>query len=186
MEAIRFFTNMYPAWLNAWIPSVALLVIQFVFMGVFKEGGRRAVDTSWYDEQTKAYALSSAVFQILMIVVSVFVPLKIGTVWFLLGTILYVISFVLFVWSFFSYTRAEKNMLITKGIYRFSRNPMYAAYTLGMLGVCVASASIWLLLTLIPFVYVMHGVILGEERYCKKIYGDDFLEYKRRVPRYFF
>ena len=30
-----------------------------------------------------------------------------------------------------------------------------------------------------------HFLILGEERYCKKKYGDSYIEYMKKVPRYF-
>lgn len=30
----------------------------------------------------------------------------------------------------------------------------------------------------------MHGVILGEEQYCERTYGDAYRQYKHRVPRY--
>jgi protein-S-isoprenylcysteine O-methyltransferase Ste14 len=31
----------------------------------------------------------------------------------------------------------------------------------------------------------MHGIILGEERYCTETYGDEYLNYKKQVARYF-
>ena len=54
-----------------------------------------------------------------------------------------------------------------------------------MAGVIIASASLWLLLMMVPYCWAMHGVILGEEKYCERTYGDAFRDYKKRVPRYF-
>ena len=88
------------------------------------------------------------------------------------------------VWSFWSYCTADRDKLITKGIYRYSRNPMYVVFTIGFLGIAISCASLWLLLVLLPYVWAMHGTILGEEQYCEKTFGDDYREYKKRVPRY--
>ena len=54
-----------------------------------------------------------------------------------------------------------------------------------MLGVCIASASLWLLLVTIASIVATHFVILGEERYCLATYGQEYREYKARTPRYF-
>lgn len=53
-----------------------------------------------------------------------------------------------------------------------------------MLGIIIATASLWLLLLMVPYCWAMHGTILGEEQYCLRTYGEDYRLYKRRVPRY--
>lgn len=181
---LSFFTTLQPTLVGAWIPAVWMVLVQFICMALFKEGGRRAVDTSWYDKKTKFYAQWNTLFQVLLIVLAVFVPFKCGTVWFTVGAVVYGVAFVLFMWSFWSYGTADRDKLITKGIYRYSRNPMYAVFTLAMLGIVVATASLWLLLVLVPYCWAIHGTILGEEQYCERTYGDTYRQYKRRVPRY--
>lgn len=171
-------------WLNAWIPSVAMVLLQFLCMVVFKEGGKRAVDTSWYDSKAKRNAMLNTTFQVLFIVMSVFVPLRMGTHWLTVGAVIYFVAVVLFAWSFYSYATAERGKLITTGIYRYSRNPMYTVFTLAFVGVTISTSSAWLLLLLIPYVWSMHLTILSEEQYCEKTYGDEFRDYKKRVPRY--
>lgn len=39
-----------------------------------------------------------------------------------------------------------------------------------MAGVIIASASLWLLLMMVPYCWAMHGVILGEEKYCERTF----------------
>lgn len=181
----NFFFLIDLGWLNAWIPAVAILLLQFVCMLAFKEGGKRAVDTSWYDSKAKRNAMLNSIFQAMFVVLSIFVPLRIGTVWFIVGIAIYAAAILLFVWSFHSYGTAEHDKLITKGIYRYSRNPMYTIFTLALIGITVAGASGWLLLVLVPYIWSMHCTILSEEQYCAQTYGADFEEYMKRVPRYF-
>ena len=132
MEMNGFFTTFRPTLVGAWIPVVAMVLVQFVCMAIFKEGGKRAVDTSWYDAKTKMYAQWNSIFQVLVIILAVFVPFKCGTPWFTVGAVVYVMAFALFMWSFHSYGTADRDKLITKGIYKYSRNPMYAVFTLAM------------------------------------------------------
>ena len=56
--AISDLVQLQLGWLNAWIPSFALVLIQFLYMLLYKEGGKRAVDTSWHTAKDKRYATS--------------------------------------------------------------------------------------------------------------------------------
>ncbi len=186
MEQQSFYTTFQAGWCNAWIPAWSMVLIQFVYMAIFKEGGKRAVDTSWYTPKDKRNALASTCLQIALLVLSVFVPLKYDTAWFIAGSIVFVISLAAFIWAFHSYAATPAGQTIKSGIYRHSRNPMYFFFFTAMFGVCIASVSLWLLLVIIPFVVATHFTILGEERYCEKTYGEDYVAYKAQTPRYLF
>lgn len=179
-----FFTTLQAGWLNAWIPSFGMVLIQFIYMAIFKEGGKRAVDKSWYTSKDKTNATASAILQIILLILSVFVPLKFGTMWFVVGSLVFLLSLVSFLSAFHSYASAPADKPIKKGIYRWSRNPMYFFFFTGMTGTCIASASLWLLIVLIPFIIATHFIILGEERYCTETYGMEYIEYKMHTPRY--
>lgn len=75
--------------------------------------------------------------------------------------------------------------LVTGGPYRYSRNPIYLALTLGSAGVAIAANSLWALLLLIPALLVMQfGVIAREERYLEQKFGEEYLRYKASVRRW--
>jgi protein-S-isoprenylcysteine O-methyltransferase Ste14 len=75
--------------------------------------------------------------------------------------------------------------LVVRGIYKRTRNPMYQAFGLFVLGIAFALASDWLFL-LLPFgaLIVHFGVVRREERYLSARFGDDYRAYRERVPRY--
>jgi protein-S-isoprenylcysteine O-methyltransferase Ste14 len=75
--------------------------------------------------------------------------------------------------------------LVTRGIYRRTRNPMYQAFGLFILGVAFAFASDWTFL-LLPFgALIIHfGVVRREERYLAARFGEDYRRLRDRVPRY--
>ncbi|NVO12691.1 MAG: isoprenylcysteine carboxylmethyltransferase family protein [Rhodoplanes sp.] len=75
--------------------------------------------------------------------------------------------------------------LVTDGLYRHLRNPMYVGLGLLMLAVAVGFASVWLLALLVPASLLLHhGVVLREERYLEAKFGDDYRRFKAQVPRY--
>ena len=75
--------------------------------------------------------------------------------------------------------------LATTGIYGRSRNPIYLAFIVLLVGIALLFNSDWLLVLLIHFVLIMHfGVIRREERYLLARFGAPYADYMKRVPRY--
>jgi protein-S-isoprenylcysteine O-methyltransferase Ste14 len=75
--------------------------------------------------------------------------------------------------------------IATEGIFRWTRNPMYVGGTFLMIGIALIFALDWLLLLLVPSVLILHfGVVMREERYLERKFGDEYRQYKASVPRY--
>ncbi len=75
--------------------------------------------------------------------------------------------------------------LITEGPYRYSRNPMYLALSLLYAGIAITADGPWTLALLAPLLIVMHyGVIIREERYLERKFGDDYRRYKSSTRRW--
>lgn len=75
--------------------------------------------------------------------------------------------------------------LITGGIYRWIRNPMYLGLSLMLLGIGLALGSPWFLVALpIATFAVTKLAIEPEERYLAEKFGTAYLEYKSRVRRW--
>jgi protein-S-isoprenylcysteine O-methyltransferase Ste14 len=72
-----------------------------------------------------------------------------------------------------------------EGPYRFTRNPMYIGLSLIQSGVGVALGNVWILILLVPTIIVMHyGVILREEEYLERKFGEEYLRFKSSVRRW--
>lgn len=75
--------------------------------------------------------------------------------------------------------------LVTEGVFRWLRNPMYVGGTVFLAGLAILLASDWMLVMTIVFVPVIHfGVVKREERYLEAKFGDAYRRYKAQVPRY--
>ena len=75
--------------------------------------------------------------------------------------------------------------LALDGIYCQTRNPMYQAMGVFVLGFALVLRSDWTLLLLIPAaLFVHYGIVIREERYLEQKFGDAYRRYRNDVPRY--
>lgn len=111
--------------------------------------------------------------------------------WF--GILLILMSILIGLFSVLAFKRAETSpdvrkpttALVTNGMYRLSRNPMYVSLVIVYLGIACWINSIWILLFLIPVLVVVNrGIIKREEHYLEKKFGDEYLQYKSEVRRW--
>lgn len=79
----------------------------------------------------------------------------------------------------------QKTELITGGIYSISRNPYFLSYFLMFLGYTLLLQNLILLVLSFIGIFLVHKMIIKEEKYLYSIHGDSYLEYKSKVPRYF-
>ena len=79
----------------------------------------------------------------------------------------------------------EPTQVVTNGVFRFSRNPMYLGFVLVLLGMAI------LLRSLSPFaivggfaIWMDIGFIRVEERILATTFGDEWVRYKRRIRKW--
>jgi protein-S-isoprenylcysteine O-methyltransferase Ste14 len=76
-------------------------------------------------------------------------------------------------------------VLVTEGIFRWSRNPIYVGGSIMVAGIALAFALDWVMLLFVASLPLLHfGIIAREERYLEKRFGDAYRQYKTNVPRY--
>lgn len=82
-------------------------------------------------------------------------------------------------------TGAPIPTLVTGGVYRYSRNPLYIGLAIALLGFAVALDSLWVLAGLIPFFWLLSArTIPKEEAELSRTYGDLYGEYSKDVRRW--
>src|SRR5437667_2986571 len=81
--------------------------------------------------------------------------------------------------------RKPTTVIVRTGPYRFSRNPIYLAFSLLQLGIAIWVNSLWLLATLVGAVALIHCVVIRrEEQYLERRFGAQYLNYKASVRRW--
>jgi len=75
--------------------------------------------------------------------------------------------------------------IITTGVYRFTRNPMYVALALVQVAFAIGLANGWILVFLPVVLGIVHvTAILPEEAYLEQKFGAPYVQYKQSVRRW--
>jgi len=179
--------NIEAGFYNLWLILVIFIAFTGLLMAIANKLRGVKIENSEDHRNTKVAVISSSPLLVLL-VISIFTPIVIGTL-FWLGCVLIIIAGIIYVLSIAAFVKTQKG-LTTIGIYQVSRNPMYVvmfllfiAFTLmawqaePIMG--ILTAFITLLST-----FVIHWMVLGEEQFLTKTYGDAYRKYINRTPRY--
>ena len=81
--------------------------------------------------------------------------------------------------------REPTRALVEKGVFRYTRNPLYLSMFVFFLGIAVFLDVFWLIL-LFPFLFfvVERGTVKPEELYLERKFGETYLQYRKRVSRW--
>jgi len=83
------------------------------------------------------------------------------------------------------HTFREPDKLVTSGVYRISRNPMYLGFLLILAGIAACTnEALNLLLALVFFLAAHFWYIPAEERNAANAFGAAYEDYKSRVRRW--
>ncbi len=81
--------------------------------------------------------------------------------------------------------RKPDQAMITRGPFRLSRNPIYVCLGALLAGLGLLFDIWWILVMLIPLYLVIHYfVVLREEAYLERRFGEEYLRYKASVRRW--
>jgi len=171
---------------NAWIfmiwPWVDMLAVRLVGVDVYRRAsGQPEMKTS---RPYRIVSYVSMVIDTMAVAYSIFLPLKLGTGWFYAGLAIFLTGLVVLAAATFNFAKTPMDVPITKGIYHYSRHPMYLASLLIYFSVGIASASwVFLLIFVVQSVSIRISVV-EEERYCHEKYGDAYREYIDKTARW--
>ena len=112
----------------------------------------------------------------------------------LLGPVLValgVIGYIMSIWRFIAEATAspmlgDSGKIITTGIYRYTRNPIYIFVWLVLFGEFLFFTSLGLLYYLIFWIVIFNLLVrFAEEPYLRAQFGEEYDKYCRKVPRWF-
>ncbi len=169
---------------NAWILIIPMLIIFFFDMRA--TAAREAGKSGDFQLSRKEKIMMNGVFlpMIVSFIYAVFLPLQLGTAWLYGGLAIFIFGIIFIVVTLLEFSTSPQDKVITDGLYRYSRNPMYIGLLLMQIGVGVACAS-WLhLLLTVALMIMLNTNLSSEERYCLYRFGDDYQRYKNMTPRW--
>ena len=168
---------------NAWVFMVPSLLVMLLWLLVMTK--KCAPAASMRISKTKlSFCLVSKFIYFAAVIYSVFMPLKLGAVWFYVGLPITLIGLVGSLMVVVNWAITPAGEPVTSGIYRWSRHPGYVTEVLLLSGVSIISASwVFLLFPIIVGVGAAYFIKI-EEAQCIGHYGNAYREYMDRTPRW--
>ncbi len=165
---------------NSWILAIIVLLFailpDLVFKDFTKKMGR--------EDETKKISIFTRILLFGLLIYAIFLPLKLGTAWFYTGLAIYLMGFIIGIIAIGNVASTPLGKPFTKGLYRYSRNPMYICQIIIFVGIGIASASWFYLLLSAIFIVMTYFMVLAEERLTLDKLGDAYREYMNRTPRW--
>ena len=138
-----------------------------------------------FKKTEKILAISThAIIMPVVLIYSIFLPLKIGTVWLYAGLLIFAVAMVISITALFNIASAPADKSLTKGVYKISRHPMYFSGFLMIISVGISSASWVVLLLAVIWIVFWRIAVPAEEKFLIEMYGDSYRNYMDRTPRW--
>ena len=106
--------------------------------------------------------------------------------WNISGMILMVLGAIGRIWASLFIEGHKTKKVISDGPYSIIRHPLYLFSLMIILSLFFAVKSVFIGLYLLTMFILFHiPTLLNEERVLTELYGEDYINYKKRVPRFF-
>ena len=167
------------AW-NAWILAVVLLLPAYIPVLTLKNFAKKMGQGEHYGK----IEIFMNVLVIILMIYSIFLPLKLGTAWFYSGLFIYLLGLIILTITIVNVASTPLGKPFIKGVYRYSRNPGYLSQIIVFVGIGIASASWFYLLLSAILIVLTYLLVTIEERITLDKLGDAYREYMNRTPRW--
>ena len=120
-------------------------------------------------------------------------PIVVSPLFKSIGLALAGIGFLLGLLSLYSFTKARTTVnphgsvraIVSSGVYRFTRNPIYLGMTFMLIGFPLAFGNVWGIPLAPVFILLMNKLVIEhEEAYLEKKFGEAYTGYRSRVRRW--
>jgi protein-S-isoprenylcysteine O-methyltransferase Ste14 len=110
-----------------------------------------------------------------------------------IGMVFCYIGLIIFLWALISFGKAwrigieenNSNELITSGIFKYSRNPVFLFMDLYFMGIMLIYPNVVFIIITICAAIGIHLQILREEIFLLNKFSKNYIEYKNKTRRYF-
>ena len=165
---------------NAWLLAAVYLVLNFTYILLLP---KYKLKDFIYVPRVKYISALNHLLYYAFLFFCIFSPLKTGSVWFFVGLFVLIAGLFFYSFAMFSFAITEYNRPTTKGIYRYSRHPVYVSFFMIACGISIASLSFVLLSIAVLHFLLTLKMMKAEETECKKKYKTEYEIYKSQTNR---
>jgi protein-S-isoprenylcysteine O-methyltransferase Ste14 len=167
---------------NAWILILPVIIASMFGAKILSK--RKSEESSSFPLKVKAATILYFSIELLSYAYSIFLPLKLNNIWFIVGLLIYLPAFCFLIMGLLNFAATPANDLVTTGAYSISRNPSYVSDVLIKMSIGITCLSwIFLLIAVIDFV-LLRTIVVAEERVLLERYGTTYRNYLSRTPRW--
>lgn len=175
--------------LNLWLPFALGYGLVWMAAILSSRGVKRenvSGQTDEYINKRLMYLFGFYPF-VALFIASIFVPISFGIL-FWIGLLTFVFGIAMNIIAINTFIRSTE-ALKTGGIFRYTRNPMYVSnliYILGLnlIGWIGSLANLVFILLTLYWIGGTHWSVLREEAFLERKFGEAYLRYKNKTPRY--
>jgi len=171
---------------NTWIFAVIFIIVPLLGWVINKEAYNRlgTPPDMKLSKRDKVIGHIANIITAIAFLYAIFLPFKLGTIWFYIGIFIFLLAVALLIAASIGFITTPTDKPVTKGIYRYSRHPLYFSCLLALIAIGITTAS-WIVLLAAILFFILVNIITGsEEQYCKEKYGDTYIKYLNKVPRW--
>ena len=111
---------------------------------------------------------------------------------FALGLLIVLLGAFLMTWAASEFSSHKTTLMpseaastvVMSGPYRYTRNPIYLSMMLVYAGISLMFDSPLALILILPVIVFLNRQAKREEQYLERVFGDQYAEYRKRVPRW--
>jgi protein-S-isoprenylcysteine O-methyltransferase Ste14 len=168
---------------NAWIFILPIIIIFYLILPkIFGKRGSGEDLGLIKKEKILSIIYLSIVFA--SYAYTIFLPLKLGTIWFYAGLLVYLLGMFIWILAMLSFYTTPVEKPVTKGVYSISRNPQYVGDFFINISISIACLSWIFLLVAIVNLLLLRNFVVAEEHFLLDKYGNAYRDYMNRTPRW--
>ena len=170
-----------------WFPSIYFLLtlIMVLIFGIKFAKKFFHIPSAKSIKEKMPFMLSAAVFGRGLMILSIFIPLSLGTIWFWIGILIFVVGALFTTIAMINFAKTPQGQPVTRGIYQYSRHPILVLAIIMWIGVGLATTS-WIIVTPCGLLTLLsYSSFIAQEKFCRQRYGETYQEYLNSTPRVF-
>ena len=119
-----------------------------------------------------------------LITLVIFMPVRFDTPFFIIGLSIFFLGYSAYLMSLINYATSNPDKAVTKGIFRFSRNPQQISTIIMWVGIGLITSCYLIIVVCLIQIITSYPTFIAQEKFCIEKYGDDYKEYMKKTPRY--
>lgn len=164
--------------------SAGFLAVAYLPAIISPKGWRRLINFSWINNTGRVFSVLITIIYFVLLAIPVISEIEQSSLLIIMGIVLVVPGIIGLIASYTNYFTAPGGQLITKGVYKSIRNPIYLFTLFVFSGMAFLCGSIVMGVLIVIYFFLQLPIVKEEERFCLETYGNEYIEYKNSTRRF--